>query len=68
MEDLKVGAVLKSLVNGKTFTIADVKEERLSTDEVGKVALVVDNETSVIYWIPFSRFVPNKFEVLVWKE
>lgn len=65
MEDLRVGAVLKSLVNGKTFTIADVKEERLSTDEVGKVALVVDNETSVIYWIPFSRFVSNKFEVLV---
>lgn len=67
MENLKVGAVLKSLVNGKTFTIADVKEERLSADEIGKVALVVDKETTAIYWIPFSRFVESKFEVVKWE-
>lgn len=66
MLNLQKGNKLKSLVNVKTFTIADVKEERLSAEEIGKVAIVVDDETTSLYFIPFSRFVESKFEVIKW--
>ncbi len=67
MLDLQKGYTLKSLVNGKEFTVADVREERLSAEEIGKVAIVVDKETTALYFIPFSRFVESKFEVIKWE-
>lgn len=63
-EDLKVGTVLKSYVNGLEFEIVDRREEKRFPDETDIVMLLKELGSSKLYFVPFNRLVHSKFEVI----
>lgn len=63
MEKFEVGNVLQSQVNGMKFEIVEEREEE-TTNGKTVVFLLKELKSKQIYFIPSTRLVRSKFEVI----
>lgn len=63
-EEIKVGTILKSYINGLEFEIIDKREEKGFLDRVDVVMLLKELKSKKIYFVPFAQLVRSKFEVI----